>query len=147
MLNIILGKCDKENYISDPNMYFDNTYDDAWITSDIGKKIIKNIDKTDVLENGTLMSPVLGGITPRELSGGAKTLMLINFEHEMIFNASACGENCAELLLEITEDKDRIVRLGYPMYIDREIFEICILNDNSIVRNVDELIRAENKYL
>jgi len=51
------------------------------------------------------------------------------------------------LLLEITEDKDRIVRLGYPMYIDREIFEICILNDNSIVRNVDELIRAENKYL
>ena len=51
MLNIEYGSYQKlydkygEDFIYDPDMYFNNTYDEKWITSDIARKIIKDIDK------------------------------------------------------------------------------------------------------
>ena len=48
-------------------------------------------------------------IGPERLSGGVKTLMLIKFMPEMVFNASACGNNCAKWLLRIAEQEDRTV--------------------------------------
>lgn len=55
MLNIEYGSYQKlydkygEDFIYDPDMYFNNTYDEKWITSDIARKIIKDIDKSEVL--------------------------------------------------------------------------------------------------
>ena len=46
MLNIEYGSYQKlydkygEDFIYDPDMYFNNTYDEKWITSDIARKII-----------------------------------------------------------------------------------------------------------
>ena len=56
MLNIEYGSYQKlydkygEDFIYDPDMYFNNTYDEKWITSDIARKIIKDID-WEPLEN------------------------------------------------------------------------------------------------
>ena len=55
MLNIEYGSYQKlydkygEDFIYDPDMYFNNTYDEKWITSDIARKIIKDIDKSELL--------------------------------------------------------------------------------------------------
>ena len=35
---------------------------------------------------------------------------------EHIFNASACGDNCASWILKIAQKKDLTIRLGYLMY-------------------------------
>lgn len=43
MLNIYLG--DMENAIYHPPVYFDNTYEDEWITDELSVKMIKDIDK------------------------------------------------------------------------------------------------------
>ena len=46
MLNIEYGSYQKlydkygEDFIYDPDMYFNNTYDEKWITSDIARKLI-----------------------------------------------------------------------------------------------------------
>ena len=44
MLHIIYGDVDKENYIFDPDTYFNNQYEDEWITDDLSKRIIADID-------------------------------------------------------------------------------------------------------
>ena len=97
MLNIYYG--DMPEAIYNPVIYFKNTYMDDWITDELSKEMIQDVDRSVVLGPRIIDSPVLGGITPRELSGGFKTLILIYKVPEKIFNASACGDNCAKWLL------------------------------------------------
>ena len=55
MLNIYLG--DMENAIYHPPVYFDNTYEDEWITDELSVKMIKDIDKSDVIGPHLVQSP------------------------------------------------------------------------------------------
>lgn len=71
MLNIYFG--DMSEAIYNTSVYFKNVYEDEWITDDFSKAMIKDIDKSSVIGPRIIDSPVLGGITPRELSGGVKT--------------------------------------------------------------------------
>ena len=92
MLRIYLGQLDKAIY--HPPTYFDNQYEDEWITDPLSVAMIKDVDKSDVISSHLIDSPVLGPISTRELSGGVKTLMLMAFDNsDKIFNASACGDN------------------------------------------------------
>ena len=46
MLKIVFG--DTDNSIYHPPTYFDNTYEDEWITYPRSVKMIKDIDKSDI---------------------------------------------------------------------------------------------------
>ena len=47
MLSVTFGDMfDNENYIYNTDLYFDNVFQDKWITSEFGKAIIKDIDKS-----------------------------------------------------------------------------------------------------
>ena len=60
MLNVTFGDMfNTENYIYNTDLYFDNTFKDNWITSDLGKAIIKDIDKSEVISAHVIESPVL----------------------------------------------------------------------------------------
>ena len=61
------------------------------------------MDESTVLDSGVIDSPVLGKIPPTGLSGGVKTLILVKFDKDKVFNASTCGDNCAEWLLKIAK--------------------------------------------
>ena len=94
MLSIIFGNAD--NTIYHPPTYFDNTYEDDWITASLSVEMIKDVDKSEVVGPHLIQSPVLGPISTKELSGGVKTLILMAFDETgKVFNASACGNNCA----------------------------------------------------
>jgi hypothetical protein len=139
MLNIIYGKLENDNYIFDPDTYFNNQYNEDWITDDFSKKVIADIDKSEVQGPYSIMSPVLGSISTDKLSGGVKTLILINNDSSHIFNASACGDNCAKWLIDIGKRKDITIRLGYLMDFGKESFDITIQNTGKIVHSTDEL--------
>ena len=145
MLSIFYG--DMPEAIYNPARYFKNTYTDEWITDDLSRKMIKDVDKSEVLGPRIIDSPVLGGITPRELSGGVKTLIDIYKQPDKIFNASACGDNCAKWLLVIGEMMDVTINLRHIMDFGEEPFEIRIINDDIIVRNMMELIRVAGRYV
>ena len=104
MLNIYYG--DMEEAVYNTAVYFKNTYEDNWITEPIVRDIIKDVDKSEVIDSNLIESPVLGKISPLALSGGTKTLILIINDKEKIFNASTCGNNCAKWLLKISENED-----------------------------------------
>lgn len=145
MLNIYFGDMEKAMY--DPPVYFDNEYDDEWITRDIVKKIIKDIDKSDVISADCIQSPVLGQIPPLDLSGGAKTLILMCCDDSNIYNATMCGDNCAKWILEIAKTKDLTINLRHIMDFGKDNeFEIKILNSGVIVHNMKEYLKEAFKY-
>ena len=146
MLTIIYG--DAENSIYNTSVYFKNTYEPEWIESELAKKMIKDVDDSDVLSGECINSPVLGQIPPERLSGGVKTLLLVLNEPDKIFNASTCGDNCAKWILEIGKQKDLTINLRHMMSFGHETeFEIKIANGGEIVHSMRELIPVASKYL
>ena len=146
MLTIIYGNA--ENSIYNTNVYFKNTYEPEWIESELAKKIIKDVDDSDVLSGECIKSPVLGQIPPERLSGGVKTLLLMLNEPDKIFNASTCGDNCAKWILEIGKQKDLTINLRHMMSFEKDTeFEIRIENGGEIVRSMRELIPVASRYL
>ena len=147
MLNIYLGDGwnDREDVIMATAVYFNNIYEDDWIEDPFTKKRVLDIDETEIVNTNMAISPVLGGIPITDLSGGVKTLILINNDPTHIYNASQCGDNCAKWLLEIGRAKDITVRLGYIMEFDEDVhtegkhvFDIRIVNTDTVVHNQRE---------
>ena len=58
---------------------------------------------------------MLGVISPKELAGGTKTLLHIRNCPDMVFNASACGDNCAPFILELGKERDITINLRHLM--------------------------------
>ena len=54
------------------------------------QEMIKSVDKSDVFGGKVIDSPYLGLIPPTGLSGGVKTLILIQNEPKTVFNSSTC---------------------------------------------------------
>ena len=146
MLNIQLG--DKEDTISHPPTYFDNTYEDEQITDPLSVEMIKDIDKSVVVSSHLIDSPVLGPIPPVNLSGGVKTLMLMAFNtNNRVFKASSCGDNCAKWILQIASQKDLTINLRHIIDFGRAPFEAKILNNGRIVHNMNEFIMIVDDYV
>jgi hypothetical protein len=145
MLKIIFGNCEEAIY--NTSVYFKNTYQDEWITDKLSTEMIKDVDKSIVVGPHMIESPVLGAISPRELSGGVKTLILINKDNEKIFNASTCGDNCAKWLLEMGKDRDIVINLRHLMDFGEKEFEIEILNNQQIVRNMKEFVYVASELI
>ena len=138
MLSIFYG--DMPEAIYNPVIYFKNMYTDDWIMDELSREMIMAVDRSIVVGPRVIDSPVLGGISPRELSGGVKTLIAMYKVPEKIFNASACGDNCAKWILKIGEMKDVTINLRHLMDFGNEEFTAKILNTDQIVHNMDELL-------
>ena len=145
MLTIFFG--DMENSVYNTAVYFKNTYEDSWITDELSREMILDIDKSKVIGARIIDSPVLGAITPRELSGGVKTLILIDHVSDKIFNASTCGDNCAKWLLKMGEEKDITINLRHLMDFGNQKFQIHILNTDQVVHSMEELVPVAGLYV
>ena len=142
MLRIYYGDLEAENYIFNPDVFFNNTYEDEWITDPVSKQMIKDIDGSEVVGPRLIDSPFLGPIPAERLSGSVKALMLMNHDRNHIFNASACGDDCAPWILRMGREKDLTIRLGYLMNFGEEKFEIEIVNLKQVVHTLQELNEA-----
>ena len=139
MLKIFFGDNPGDNYIFNPDVFFNNTYEDEWITSETSRKMIKDIDGSEVKGPCIIDSPFLGSIPPERLSKGVKTLILMQNDLEHIFNASACGNDCAKWILEIGKQKELIVNLRHIMDFGKQPFDIYIVNTGTTVHTMLEL--------
>ena len=139
MLHIYFGDLPDEIY--NPPLYFLHQYEDEWITDSLSKEMILDVDKSAVIGPRLIDSPVLGAISPRELSGGVKTLILMAHDDTgRIFNASACGDNCARWILAIAQKKELTITLHNIMKFDAEPFEIQIMNTGKTVTTFREYV-------
>lgn len=152
MLNIYFGEMpEKEfpNYVYNTSVYFDNTYLDSWITDEFSKKMIKSVDKAVVLGPNAVDSKALGVIPIKQLSGGLKTLLLLQHDKSKIYNASTCGDNCAKWILKIAAqaDGDITINLRHLMDFGEKPFEFKLMNNGSIIHNTQEYVLSAGIYL
>lgn len=145
MLNIFYG--DMKESVYNTKAYFKYDYEDSWIVDPFVKEMILDVDQSTVLDSGVIDSPALGKIPPTGLSGGVKTLILVKFEKDKIFNASTCGDNCAKWLLRIAVSEDRTVNLLHLMDFGEESFTIRILNTGQIVHSMEELVSVAGEFV
>ena len=143
MLSIFYGD---QKAVYNTAAYFKYDYEDDWIVDPFVKKMIEDVDKSAVLDSGVIDSPVLGKIPPVGLSGGVKTLILVKFEKDKIFNASTCGDNCAKWLLKIAETEDRTINL-HPSNGFETRSLIHIANTDQIVHSMEELVSIAGEFV
>lgn len=123
--------------------YFNNSYTDEWL-DDWAERVIREVDQSNLISPGLVDSPVLGPITIREISGGAKALITMNADPTVISNANSCGENCAGLLAELSKKKDFSIFLAYPMNFRNHTFDMEIERTGKKCHHADEF---EKEYL
>ena len=110
-------------------------------------EMIKDVDKSTVVSCRLIDSPVLGPISVKELSGGVKTLILMAFDESgKVFNASACGDNCAKWILKIGKQKDLTINLRHIMEFGEKEFA-KILNTGEMVHNMSEFVEIAGRYV
>ncbi|MFG6356814.1 MAG: DUF4869 domain-containing protein [Acetatifactor sp.] len=141
MLRIVFG--DVDNAVYHPPTYFDNQYEDEWITDPLTVEMIKDIDRSEVVGAHLIQSPVLGPISTKEISGGVKTLILMAFDNSgKIFNASACGDNCVKWIVEIGKKKDLTINLHHVMdFSSVAEFQAIMLNTGATVHSYQEYLQ------
>lgn len=117
-----------ESYVSD---YFDDEYEDDWFKDEYVKKLIKEVDDTDVLADGTLHNKYLGGIVKSQLSSGVKGLILL-YKTDCKINGDRLGDNCWKYVMEIAKNKDIYIIIKHiPEFPDD--FEAYLENYDKIV--------------
>lgn len=145
MLHIYYG--DMPEAVYNTAVFFKNIYEESWITQPLSREMIADIDKSVVLDNAVIESPVLGKMPPLSLSGGVKTLILMANVPDRIFNASTCGDNCAKWLLKMSKTRELTINLRHLMDFGKDEFDIHILNTNQIVHNMKELVIIAGQYV
>lgn len=131
MLYVYFGE-DKESVLNVPT-YFKHRYKAEWFEDKLVKEMVKDVDKSDVLSQHCIQSPVLGQIPPERLSGGVKTLILLLKEDKFYPDLVNCGENCCKWLYEVSKIRDIKCSLsGVDLrFEDCQDIEAVCLNDNT----------------
>ena len=144
MLNIYFGDMPGAIYYN--KVYFDNTYEEEWITDDFSRKVIKDIDKAEVIGPNCIKHPILGQIPTTHISTGTKSLILMNYT-DKIFNDTMCGDNCAKWIIDIASRKDLTITLHHIMDFGINTkFDIKILNSGNIIHNDREYISEATEW-
>ncbi len=145
MLKIFFG--DMNDAIYNTSVYFKFNFQPEWLQDSDVRQMIRDVDSSEVLGSGAISSPVMGVIAPTALSGGVKTLILIDKVPEKVFNASNCGDNCAKWLLRIGSNKDVTVNLRHIMDFGDGPMEAEIMNTGEIVHSMNELVPVAGRYV
>ena len=105
IITIHWGNIDCERCDDFINTTFQFIFKPEWITNDWGRKVIKDLDESNVIHGRCITSPYLGDISPWEISGGAKVLITA-YNKPGIYPLELMGDNCADLLYELGKLKD-----------------------------------------
>lgn len=127
---------------------FESVFDCNILTEDICKRIVKAIDQSDVVAPNLIQSPVLDAISPSQLSGGCKAVLLAYTEDQMLSSVNL-GDNCVEPLLEVAENKDVYVLCTTDLFIPNELFskyDIFSLDENRLFTDYHDFSRVQYKY-
>lgn len=140
MLNIHIQMTDPM-LITKPGLFFNRNKKEEWFYNENVKRIIKNIDLTDVIEGEVLRSPVFGVMSPDRLSQGCKAVILLECYDGVDIYATRCGDNCVPDILEIGKRKDITITLNHCMRFPTSGFEAKIIETGKIIHSHDEFVQ------
>lgn len=105
MLTITFKDLPQEKLLHHPSAAFKHLLMSEWFDSDLVKQMVKDIDKTEVINCNTLQSPIFGQIPPERLSTGVKGLIMMSCDdtaRSYYFISSRYGQNCFKWIFYIS---------------------------------------------
>ena len=145
MLTIHYG--DMENVIYNTSVYFDNVYSPQWFQDSFAQRVIKIHRQRHRGRPQCNRYQDSRHHPPEKLSSGTKTLLLMYFMPQNIYNASNCGDNCAYWILRIAAQKDLTINLYHIMDFGNGKFTVTIANTGDIVHTMFDLVPIAGKCL
>ena len=134
---------DMENVIYNTSVYFDNVYSPEWFQNAFAQRIIKSIDKGSVGGPGAINTK----IPPERLSDGTKTLLLMYFMPQNIYNDTTCSDNCAYWILRFAAQQDLTINLYHLMDFGNGKFTATVANTGDVVQTMFDLVPIAAKCL
>lgn len=96
---------------------FNSSWEPEWFDDLNVKQLVMDIDRSYVIRHNLIISPVLGEITAKQLSGGAKALISILKSDKPCHLASAFfGENCLDWIAKLSFMKNFHITLNYFLF-------------------------------
>ena len=145
MLRIIFGEdgLHMENKISYVSEYFDAQYEQSWLPSASARNIIQTVDRSEYVSGEYIESPVLGGISPRDLSTGCKALLILLNEPDVIVSGDRMGDNCYPLLFEMASERDLTITLCHHIDFRKFVpFEVLDVKQNKVISDPIEIYKS-----
>lgn len=102
---------------------FEELFEMEWLNDPFNQRVLHDVD--GCFYNGTAMQDIeLGYSFPVfDISTGAKALMIVNALPEIEIWGTIFGDNCTDLLLELTEHKDVTIYLQHFLKFTPEKFK------------------------
>lgn len=123
---------DDEKYSITPDGDYMGLALDEWLDDPLVQEMIEDIDKSKVLSQRCIQSPILGQISPDYLSGGVKTLIMLLKEPNYHVDLMVCGNNCTKWIKEVAKHQD--LHLAISTYdLDYPDIVMECLNDGDII--------------
>lgn len=106
---------------------------------EFAKRVLREIDKSELLSPQTVKSPIIDIMPIYWISNGAKNLIMMHSKLEFIYSLDFMGDNCLPLLFEICSEKDIHATLSMPsrLYTDGLLGPVCL--SNQIFTDTDAL--------
>lgn len=147
MLYVLFGDIKKSTmprqYIHNIDGFFDGYFEDFWMDNSIAKRAVKEIDKSELIAPKIIESPVLRTISHEWLPGGTKQLIMCYNVPEVVYDGDNFGDNCWELLLEVSKIRDVALSLTYfPRFDWVDGTKAYIINTGEVVSDFTSFNRA-----
>lgn len=152
MLYITVLKEPEKNYVRSVDGFFRDLFNQDWLVDVFVKDMVASIDKTRVVKDYALESPIFGMISPFMLSSGLKCLLcMYNADNKYLYRGSIMGDNCYTWLFDISTIRDVHLYLDYcPDFPEDYNVTATFVDTGVVVKNrrefVNEYFKLENIF-
>jgi len=138
MIKVYFGH--RKDTVYNIDVYFDNIYGKEWFDDEFVQSMLLDVDHSKCTGCASIVNPIFGQITPEEISGGVKALIVL-YKTDTVVDLVNCGENCQSWISKIASMKDIEVDMsGVDLtFKNYGISGIC-LNDNSTIADYKDWI-------
>lgn len=105
----------RDNTVFQFDIIFKHALTDPWFKHPLLQQIVKDIDKSEVIDGPIIKSPIFGLMPTQRLSSGTKALALMLFRPEKEYYATCMGDNCGKWIVEISKLHDVHIALDRIM--------------------------------
>lgn len=129
----------REGCIKNPGSYFNRYKKKEWFNREDVKEVIKEIDTSVAIKDEYIESPVYGGISPRDLSQGCKSVILLYINPTCNVYATRCGDNCFPAIMRLAEKTDVVITLHHVPVLPRP-FKALMMDTGIEVNSPEEFV-------
>ncbi len=143
MLNVIFGREHAgDNFVLDARIFFKYNKKPEWFSDPFIKRVLRGIDKCEVLFEEALKDRTGHGISTMMISTGSKTLCCLYFNPDKVFYGSSMGDNCIPFYMELARSRDISLCFEHYPDISEEYFNEGLLIKDGVVLDEDSFDEA-----